>query len=303
MPTEKLVSLIIPTYNRAHLISITLKSIQAQTYTNWECLIIDDHSTDNTNEIISKYISKDSRFKYYLNNKKKGATGARNTGIEIAKGDFICFFDSDDIMYDKFLEAKISEFEKKPYVDVVTSFSHVLSADHNVIDTFCFLTFKNIFRDLLEGKTYVDTNSALIRRSLLSDCNIIWDEDCPSYQEWDFHLSLSQVGSYTFVPEFLTGYYRRNHDTISSDMLKDLEGRLFIVKKYKNHFLREFSVSDYKRKYIQLLEECEKFQIDINSYIESTEIEKEITREFKRQEINKKRKSVILRVLKLLKLY
>lgn len=297
MNKAQIISVIIPTYNRANLIEGTLNSIKAQTYTNWECLIIDDHSTDNTREIISQFTSNDSRFKYYLNTKKKGATGARNTGLEIAKGDFICFFDSDDLMYDKYLEAKISEFEKNPNVDVITSFSLVLNADHIVIDTFCFLPLKNIFKDLLGGKTYVDTNSALIKRSVLYENNIIWDEDCPSYQEWDFHLSLSQVASYTFIPQFLTGYYRRNQDTISSDMLKDLEGRLFILNKYKNHILKEISASEYKRRYFELLEACEKFQINIKSYFEITEIEKDFDREFKKQKIKKKLKKLVLKVV------
>lgn len=97
---ELLVSIIIPTYNRAHLIGETLDSIIAQTYTNWECIIIDDGSTDNSHNIIAKYCLKDYRIQYYqrLSDRPKGANACRNYGFELSKGKYIKWFDSDDIM-------------------------------------------------------------------------------------------------------------------------------------------------------------------------------------------------------------
>ena len=65
MKKEPLVSVIIPTYNRAHLIGETLDSVLAQTYQNWECIIVDDGSSDDTDEVIGEYVKKDNRFKYY----------------------------------------------------------------------------------------------------------------------------------------------------------------------------------------------------------------------------------------------
>lgn len=95
-----LTSIIIPTYNRANLIVETLDSIITQTYSNWECIIIDDGSTDNTFEIIQDYINKDSRIKYYQRplKKSKGPSSCRNFGIEKAKGEFVLFLDSDDLL-------------------------------------------------------------------------------------------------------------------------------------------------------------------------------------------------------------
>ena len=82
-----LISIIIPTYNRAHLINDTLNSIIAQTYTNWECIVVDDASTDNTASILEGYINKDSLFQYNIrpNIKPKGANACRNFGFEISK--------------------------------------------------------------------------------------------------------------------------------------------------------------------------------------------------------------------------
>jgi glycosyltransferase involved in cell wall biosynthesis len=90
-----------PTYNRAHLIAETLDSISAQTYKNWECIIVDDGSIDNTHEVLAEYCKLDKRFNYYHRptDRPKGANACRNYGFELSKGSYVSFFDSDDIMY------------------------------------------------------------------------------------------------------------------------------------------------------------------------------------------------------------
>ncbi len=88
-------SIVIPTYNRAHLISKAIESVIAQTYSDWELIIVDDGSTDNTKELVDNYCNKDNRIRYiYQENAERSV--ARNNGIDHAKGEFICFLDSDD---------------------------------------------------------------------------------------------------------------------------------------------------------------------------------------------------------------
>jgi glycosyltransferase involved in cell wall biosynthesis len=105
------------TYNRAHLIVETLVSIQNQTYPHWECLIIDDGGTDNTKEVIAPIVEKDSRFQFlkrpdtYL----KGLPGCRNYGLDYAKGEYIIFFDDDDIVHPMNLELCVNELENNDY--------------------------------------------------------------------------------------------------------------------------------------------------------------------------------------------
>ncbi len=93
------------TYNRAHLITETLRSIQAQTYTNFECSIIDDGGTDNTAEIIAPFLE-DTRFTFQKRPSTygKGLPGCRNYGLDLAKGEFVIFFDDDDIIHPQNLE-------------------------------------------------------------------------------------------------------------------------------------------------------------------------------------------------------
>src|SRR5690606_1022644 len=113
MQEHPLVSIIIPTYNRAHLLGETLDSVLAQTYTNWECIIVDDGSTDTTADILKTYCDKDARFQYHKRPDiyQSGGNGARNYGLVLSKGEYVQWFDSDDIMYDNYIELKVEEFK------------------------------------------------------------------------------------------------------------------------------------------------------------------------------------------------
>ena len=92
-----LVSVITPTYNCADFIGETIESVQSQIYQNWEMIIVDDCSTDNTKEVVDKYISKDSRIKYFCLKNNSGAAVARTKAMELASGEYMAFLDSDDI--------------------------------------------------------------------------------------------------------------------------------------------------------------------------------------------------------------
>lgn len=106
MSKQPKITIILATYNRSHLIEETLVSIQNQTYTNWECLIIDDGGTDNTKEVIDSFFKNDSRFQFTKrpNSYKKGLPGCRNYGLDIARGEWVVFFDDDDIVHPQNLE-------------------------------------------------------------------------------------------------------------------------------------------------------------------------------------------------------
>lgn len=112
---NSLVTIIMATFNRAHFISEALESILQQTYANWECLIIDDGSTDNTEEVLQRFLLRDPRFIYQKRSSKykKGLPGARNMGIDLAKGEAIIFIDDDDIVHPENLETNINILSSK----------------------------------------------------------------------------------------------------------------------------------------------------------------------------------------------
>jgi glycosyltransferase involved in cell wall biosynthesis len=116
MSNFPLISIIIPNYIREKYISETLDSILDQTYQDWECIIVDDGSTDNSITIIDKYNKQDKRIKLIKRNRyPKGANVCRNIGFENAKGDYIVWFDSDDIMLKDYLAEQISAISRKDF--------------------------------------------------------------------------------------------------------------------------------------------------------------------------------------------
>jgi glycosyltransferase involved in cell wall biosynthesis len=124
-----LVSVIIPTYNYAHLIEETLESILQQYFKNWECIIVDNQSTDNTQEIVLKWVNKDDRFKY-LKIAHSTTSKTRNVGIKASKGDYIQFIDADDQVSKGKLKNQIELFANSPKASIV--YSNAKYYDHGV---------------------------------------------------------------------------------------------------------------------------------------------------------------------------
>ncbi|MBM7606285.1 glycosyltransferase involved in cell wall biosynthesis [Metabacillus crassostreae] len=122
---EDLVSVIMPAYNCGEFIGFSLDSVIDQTYRNWEVIVVDDCSKDNTEEIIKEYILKDSRIKYYRLPTNSGAALARNKAIEHARGKYIAFLDSDDVWRNDKLTKQITFMKLNDYNFTCTSYSKI----------------------------------------------------------------------------------------------------------------------------------------------------------------------------------
>ena len=224
------ITIIIPTYNRAQIIPRTLDSILVQTYQDWECIVVDDHSQDNTEVVIGEYIAKDSRIKYLVNTQKKGAQGARNTGLLNAKSEWVIFFDSDNTMHPDYLETLAYAIADD--VDVIACYSSIVDVEKG--DTGRVLKSNcrgNIEDDIFDGTCYVDFNHSMCRKSKVMEIGML-DENVPSMQEWDTHIRLSKVARYTTIEKCLLDYYIGGKDAISSDGRREVRGRLFILEKH-----------------------------------------------------------------------
>ncbi len=119
---NNLVSIITPTYNSAKYIAQTIQSVQNQTYTNWEMIIVDDGSTDNTKEIVAQFASKDNRIKPFQMATNSGPAKARNTGIKNATGKYMTFLDADDIWFDDFITTSITTINETGVPFVFSSY-------------------------------------------------------------------------------------------------------------------------------------------------------------------------------------
>jgi glycosyltransferase involved in cell wall biosynthesis len=119
-----LVSIIMPSYGTAYFIAESIESVQAQSYTNWELIIVDDCSKDNTDEVVKPFLS-DQRIRYLKNEKNSGAAVSRNRALREAKGRWIAFLDSDDLWMPDKLEKQISFMEKNNYHFSYTNYAEI----------------------------------------------------------------------------------------------------------------------------------------------------------------------------------
>ena len=117
-------SIIMPSYNTANYIGESINSVINQTYKNWELIIVDDCSTDNTDEIVKKFLN-DKRIKYFRNNKNSGAAISRNKALREAKGKWIAFLDSDDLWVPEKLEKQVNFMEKNNHSFSYTFYEEV----------------------------------------------------------------------------------------------------------------------------------------------------------------------------------
>ena len=217
-----LVSIIIPTYNRAKLIINTLHSVEVQTYTNWECLVVDDGSTDNTFEVVQEFVNKDGRFKYLPNKRKKGAQGARNTGLSESKGEFIQFLDSDDIIHPEKFSLQLEEFARNAKLDMVYCYEehfNSIPGDQNVLRNVSLNKNDDIDNFLFDNSIF-QTSSPLWKKGSLLRFNLNWDEKLICYQDWEFTLKALIRGlEYTHL-KIVLNYIREHQGVRSADINK-----------------------------------------------------------------------------------
>ena len=125
MCVKGLVSIITPTYNCGKFIGETIESVQRQTYINWEMIIVDDCSTDDTKNVVEKYQQQDERIKYHCLTENSGAAVARTKAMELATGQYMAFLDSDDLWMSDKLEKQLEFMQKNNYIFTSTSYQHM----------------------------------------------------------------------------------------------------------------------------------------------------------------------------------
>lgn len=183
-----LISIIIPTFNRANLILETLESIKNQTYINWECIIVDDGSTDKTELILKNYIEGDSRFIYFKRPEKliKGPNSCRNYGFAKAKGDYIQWFDSDDLMLSNHLETKVKYIGNCDGVvnplaffkeGKVTKLSNIKAQENLVVNYYV-------------GKIAFYVSGVLWSKRFIDENKIMFDVKISNLDDWDYNIRL-----------------------------------------------------------------------------------------------------------------
>ncbi len=198
------VSVIIPVYNGEHNIKTSLNSLLEQSYSNFEAIIIDDGSHDNTSEVISELVGDDKRFKY-IYQENSGVSKARNKGIVNAKGKYICFLDSDDRYIETFIEKMFAQIEAEDADVCYCGHNYVTPTESKELK----MKFKkgDILTDYIDGSVHIHTTAWMIKRALLEQYDIAFQEGVSWGEDIEFFSEvLSVTDKVTFVKEYLTDY-------------------------------------------------------------------------------------------------
>lgn len=260
-----LVSIIIPTYNRAYLIGETLDSILSQTYAEWECIIVDDGSTDNTDEILSEYVNKNNRFIYFKRpeNKPKGANACRNIGLEKAKGDYVVFFDSDDLMTPNHLELKMTKIAQSEYDYVITRTKFFNKENIQIDDYYQFDKYEITPHNYVTQKINWLTYDICLKAGLAK--SIQFNENLQSGQEYNYFCKLVYKSvNAVFIDEVVT--LRRHHNNSIRSRLKSeyqIKESLFKANLYTYMDIAEMASAETR---LYLIEKVGRFIMDRRTF-------------------------------------
>lgn len=240
------ISIIVPAYNYAEFLPFTLDSIKAQSEQDWECLIVDDGSKDNTKEVSGNYVNTDSRFKYFFK-ENGGLSSARNHGLKFAAGKYVCFLDADDLLERDFLKTS-SEYLDSLGKDAVAFERFIKFFDSNEPDYMWFKDYdykqgfqQNYFERLVDRNS-LPPCAPMLSLSIIKNNNIEFDESLTSYEDWDFWLKVSEKYPFYFVDkENAAARIRFHSNSMSTNLYRmdfnQLKVRLKLREKLKDKHL------------------------------------------------------------------
>ncbi len=255
-------TVVIPTYNRAKLLKEAIQSVCNQTFTNFEVIVVDDHSTDNTKVVVNSF--QDTRIKYVLNDLSTGGAGTRNAGIFRSCGKWVAFLDDDDV----WLKEKLELQHKKIQVcDDMVGLIYCGRASYDFEkkqEILLYVPQKRgwIQNDLLY-KNYIGTYSTVVIKADLLKKLYGLDERFMGMQDMELYVRIAGIAKVEFLKEKLVHVRQSNNDKISYNPQKKLESSILFWQKYnylinKNCRLKHRAASrvfinafDYKdRKYM-----------------------------------------------------
>lgn len=242
---DSLVSIVVPAYNAEKFIDETISSVLTQTYSNWELILIDDGSTDNTSALIGKH-SNNSKIKYFFQT-NQGVSAARNNGIRKATGKYIAFLDADDYWLPNNLEEKVQFLETNP--DYYWIFSDMYESDAflNNLNPAPKGTDSCLLDNLLlwEGEVVPGPSSNLVIRKECIDAKVLFDVNISTAADLDFCIQLAThfKGKYLDKPLWI---YRQLNQSMSRNVKVMEHDCLYIYNKALQKKL--FKSASFKRK-------------------------------------------------------
>jgi glycosyltransferase involved in cell wall biosynthesis len=254
---NNLISIIIPCYNQGEFLNETILSVYNQTNSNWECIIINDGSTDNSDEIANEWVRKDNRFKYFYK-ENEGVSSARNLGLEKVNGNYIQFLDSDDLLDSRKLELSLlylSKSQKESEKLVISNFGMLSIDSKKIIEPYCKLNeqvfdFENLLYKWNESFS-IPIHCGFFETSLFE--NIRFPENLSAQEDWIVWVKIFKLDVQAiFLVESLA-LYRQNSESrtmtksIFNDQMLAYEHFKIILTESEFYSLSKVLISRYYR--------------------------------------------------------
>jgi len=276
MQTPK-VSIVVPCYNQAQYLDESLSSVLNQTCTDWECIIVNDGSQDDTEKVAQQWEVKDPRF-IYLYKENGGVSSARNLGILKAKTAFILSLDADDKYEASFLEKAMTVLVANPEIGIVSSWGRLFNKDKHL------QVFKSTATSVTDFLFYngVNMGSSLFRKECWEKAGGYDGDSRNGYEDWEFYLRVCALGWKVHIVEEVLFFYRQH-----------------IVSRRKEMNL----VENVNKKYIYIKNKhiyCTHYEELINRFLTASDLEKAEINKFK-YTIDYKLGSAILKPLRSVK--
>lgn len=226
------ISIIIPAYNAELTIKCTIKSVQNQTYRDYELIIIDDGSTDQTTKIVGEIA--DDRLKLF-SYQNAGVSVARNRGIQQATGEYIAFLDADDLWTRDKLEKQVAILETNPEVGVVYSQTYCIDSQSNFLYNCDPVSFTgNVLPELLLTNFLHNGSNPLIRQQAIATVGE-FDSSINSSEDWDYYLRLAALYPFAVVPEYQI-VYRQTGNNMSSNVARMQQASYAVLERAYQKF-------------------------------------------------------------------
>jgi len=237
MKKNPTVSVVIPTYNREQLIDRSIESVLSQTYQDFEIIVVDDASTDNTKAVINSF--DDDRIRYVRHSENKGEAAARNTGIKIARGEYIAPQDSDDEWFPQKLAKQIELLKNtSPKVGVAYTGFWKIENNEKTYIPFSWVNRKegDIHKELLKGN-FIGSPATLIKKECFKKAGM-FDERLFHLVDWEMWLRVSKYYHFKFIDEpLLVAHY--GSDNVSTNQSEFIKAQELILKKHFEDFSKD----------------------------------------------------------------
>ena len=227
---KELISIIVPVYNAEHFLADTIKTVQDQTYQNWEMILVDDYSKDNSIKVIQKAMKKDKRIKLFCQKQNGGAALARNRGIMEASGDYICFLDADDLWHKDKLQKQLNFMKENKCAFSFTGYQYANCngvANGKKVWVPERISYKQALKNTTIAPVTVMFNMHLLNKNDIMMPNVK-SEDTATWwkvlKKVDYSYSINEILS----------YYRRSKNTSSSNKIRAIKQTWNLYRNVEN---------------------------------------------------------------------